>query len=204
MKGGDPHAVGVGEPQLRARMGSFLAQDQPGAGRPAAQVDQSGGLGDPGAVAEPTCGVDRRVPALGEVEGVHGVLHPPIDGVAEGEPHPGSVAGVGEVVSGPGGIAAHQNLRPVGIIATTRVGSPRRGQRRQRLLQDDDGVTGGMEPALPVRSSPARPSPPAISGRSRNASSGWCPNDFFQVGVAPILLSEWSITNVASCRSHSR
>ena len=29
-----------------------------------------------------------------------------------------------------------------------------------------------LEPALPVRSSPARASPPAISGRSRNASSG--------------------------------
>ena len=32
---GDPQPVGVGEPQLRAGMGAFLAQDQPGPGRPA-------------------------------------------------------------------------------------------------------------------------------------------------------------------------
>ena len=46
---GDPHAVGVGDAQLRARVGAFLAQDQPGAGRPGRQVDETGGLGDPGA-----------------------------------------------------------------------------------------------------------------------------------------------------------
>ena len=32
--------------------------------------------------------------------------------------------------------------------------------------------------------------PPAISGRSRYASSGWYPNVFFQVDAAPCLLSE--------------
>ncbi len=47
-----------------------------------------------------------------------------------------------------------------------------------------------LEPALPLRSSPARASPPAISGRSRYASSGWYPNVFFQVDAAPCLLSE--------------
>ena len=44
-KPGDPVPVGVGEPQLRARMGAFLAQDQPGAVRPGRQVRQPGGLG---------------------------------------------------------------------------------------------------------------------------------------------------------------
>ena len=31
---GDPHAVGVGEPQLRTGVGPFFSQDQPGPGRP--------------------------------------------------------------------------------------------------------------------------------------------------------------------------
>ena len=61
-------------------------------------------------VADAAVGVDRRVPAVAEVEGVHGVLHPRIDGVAEGEPHPGGAAGLGETVGGPGGVTAHQHL----------------------------------------------------------------------------------------------
>ena len=41
-----------GDPQLRARVGTLLlAQDQPGARWPRRQVDQPGGLGDPGPVA---------------------------------------------------------------------------------------------------------------------------------------------------------
>ena len=72
---GDPHAVGVGEPQLRAGVRAFFTQDQPGSGRPGGQVDQVGGLGDPGPVTDTAVGVDRRVPAIAEVEGVHGVLH---------------------------------------------------------------------------------------------------------------------------------
>ncbi len=66
---GDPHPVGVGEPQLRTGMRAFFAQDQPGAGRPATEVDQVGGLGDPGPLADPAVGVDRWIPAIGEVEG---------------------------------------------------------------------------------------------------------------------------------------
>ena len=38
---GDPHAVGVGEPQLRAGVRAFFAQDQPGAGRPADRLTRS-------------------------------------------------------------------------------------------------------------------------------------------------------------------
>ncbi len=92
----------------------------------------------------PGVGVDRRIPAIGDVEGVHRVLDARIDGVAEGKPHPRCAAGVGEVVGGPGGIAAHQHLRSVGIVVAARVGSPWCGQRRQRLVQDDDVVTGGV------------------------------------------------------------
>jgi hypothetical protein len=58
-----PVPVDVGEGELRARMGAFLAQDQPRPFRPRRQVDHAGGLGDPGAVAQPLV-FDRRVPAL--------------------------------------------------------------------------------------------------------------------------------------------
>ena len=52
-KRGHPQPVGVGEPQLRSRMWAFLAQDEPGPDGPAAQIDQIGGLGDPGTLAMP-------------------------------------------------------------------------------------------------------------------------------------------------------
>jgi hypothetical protein len=39
-------------------------------------------------------------------------------------------------------------------------------------------------PALPARSRPASASPPATSGRSKKASSGWNPDVFFQVAAA--------------------
>lgn len=38
--------------------------------------------------------------------------------------------------------------------------------------------------ALPGRSSPASASPPATSGRSKNASNGWKPKVFFRVAAA--------------------
>src|SRR5512135_3657632 len=50
-EGGDAHAVTAGDRQLRAGVGTFFAEDDPHAGRPAGQVEQAGGLGDPGAVA---------------------------------------------------------------------------------------------------------------------------------------------------------
>jgi hypothetical protein len=47
---GDAHSVGVGGAQLGAGVEAFFAQDQPSPGRPPAQRDQAGGLGDPGPV----------------------------------------------------------------------------------------------------------------------------------------------------------
>ena len=85
---GDPHAVGVGEPQLRTGMRAFLAQDQPGAGRPRRHVEEVGGLGHPRPVADLTVRLDRRVPGLTAVEGVGRVLHPGVDRVAQREPDP--------------------------------------------------------------------------------------------------------------------
>lgn len=47
-------------------------------------------------------------------------------------------------------------------------------------------------PALSARSNPAIASPPALSGRSKNANNGWCRNDFFHVAA---VLSQWSMAN---------
>jgi len=93
-------------------------------------------------------------------------------------------------MGGPGGVAAHQHLRLIGVAGLIGVGLPRWGQRGQGLLQDNDVIAGGVGTGVAGANSPPRASPPAISGRSKNASSGWWPNVFFQVGVAPALLSE--------------
>ncbi len=88
---------------------AFLAQDQL-SDRPCAHVDQVGGLSDPGALADAVIGLDRRIPALALVEDLGGIADPDIDGVAEGEPHPGGATVLGEGVGGASGIAAHQDL----------------------------------------------------------------------------------------------
>jgi len=113
---GHSQPVGIGEPQLRSGMRAFLTQDQPGSGRPAAQVHQVGGFGDPGAVTDGAAVLDRRIPAVGGVEDFHRILHAGIHGVAEGEPHPPRAARLGEVVGGAGRIAAHQNLLRAGVV----------------------------------------------------------------------------------------
>jgi hypothetical protein len=64
-EGGDPVPVDVGDPQLRAGVGTFLAHDQPHPGRPARQVEQAGQLGDPGAGADLAVGVVGGRPRLG-------------------------------------------------------------------------------------------------------------------------------------------
>lgn len=59
---GDAVAVDVGEPQLRARVRAFLADDDPHALRPAGQAEHAGDLGDPGAVAGLAVAVIGRRP----------------------------------------------------------------------------------------------------------------------------------------------
>jgi hypothetical protein len=54
-----------------------------------------------------------------------------------------------------------------------------------------------FDPALPRRKIPASASPPATSGRSRQASNGWKPNVFFQV-LAAFSFSLCAIVIVAS------
>lgn len=62
---GDTESVGVGEAELRAGVGAFLAQDQPGALRLGGQVDHAGDLGDPCSVAGFAVGVVGRRPRAG-------------------------------------------------------------------------------------------------------------------------------------------
>ena len=54
---GQPQPVAVGEPQLGAGVRAFFAHDDPHARRPAGQVEQAGGLGDPRAVTDLPVGV---------------------------------------------------------------------------------------------------------------------------------------------------
>ena len=58
----EPVSVGVGEPQLRTRMGAFLAHDHPHPGRPGRQVEQVGDLGNPSTVTDLPAGVVGRRP----------------------------------------------------------------------------------------------------------------------------------------------
>ena len=51
-EGGEPVPVNVGEPQLRARVRPFLADDDPHPGRPGGKVHQAGDVRDPRAVTD--------------------------------------------------------------------------------------------------------------------------------------------------------
>ncbi len=75
-EGGDPHAVGVGEPWLRTRVRAFLAQDKPGSGRPGGQGDQAGGLGHPRPVKQsaPSATAAARSANTGPGAYTHGPL----------------------------------------------------------------------------------------------------------------------------------
>lgn len=77
---------------------------------PGGQVGQIGGLGDPRPVTDASR-IDRWVPAVAEVQPVHGVLDTGVDRVTEGEPHPVLATGLGEGVGGPGRIRPHQLTR---------------------------------------------------------------------------------------------
>ena len=102
-KPGDPVPVGVGEPQLRARMGAFLAQDQPGAVRPGRQVRPTRWPRRPGALA-------RLVVA---VEG-------------------GTHARLGQVIEDAGGCRSGAGWRPTRTAHRGRPGARRSGGWRRR------------------------------------------------------------------------
>jgi len=49
-EGGDRHSLGIGEAQLRSGVRAFLAQDQPGSGRPGVQADRTTTVGAVGSL----------------------------------------------------------------------------------------------------------------------------------------------------------
>jgi len=67
-EGGDPMTVDVQECQLCPGVWSFLPQDHPAPGGPFRQVQQTGGLGDPGSITDGAVGVDRRAPHVDAVQ----------------------------------------------------------------------------------------------------------------------------------------
>ena len=121
-------------------MGTFLPQDQPCPVRPPRQVDQTGRLGHPGAVAEVTVGTDRRMPT-GLGNGIDNGLDPPVDRESEGEPDPTVAAGGGERVGGAGGVGAGQQPGP-GRVTEPRAGLLRQGCPSQ--VEHGDVVGGGV------------------------------------------------------------
>ncbi len=185
--------VDVGERQLRAGVWSFLPQDHPAAGGPGRQVEQSGGLGDPGAVPDRAVGVDRRVPHVdtvragrpgGVVEQVQRVPDRLPDGEPEREPDPLLSTELRETKGGTGGIGPDQHR---GAVRVARSWPESLGDRGQRFGEHLDVIAGGVEPAFPGRSLPAIASPAAISGRSANTSRVRNPNVRFQVAAAVLL-----------------
>jgi hypothetical protein len=171
-----PVPVDVGEGELRARMGAFLAQDQP---RPFRHDDRSI---MPVASATQAPSRSPRLRSPGASTGgdqIHDGLDALIDREPEGELHPSLRQA-----------AANRCVAPAeSERASTRgePGSPGRGRACSGSYASAIVITvtwsvAVLLPALPARSRPASASPPATSGRSKKASSG--PNVFFQVAAA--------------------
>ena len=53
-----PESVGAAEPQLSSRVRPLLADDEPHPRRPAGEVDDAGGIDDPGTIADLLVGID--------------------------------------------------------------------------------------------------------------------------------------------------
>ena len=71
-------------------------------------------------------------------------------------------------MGGAGGVGADQDLWRVRVIRARAV---LRWQRIECLAQHGDVIDGGVTADIAARSSPARASPAAMSGRSKNISS---------------------------------
>ena len=190
---GDPVPVGVGDAQLRAGVGPFLAHDHPHPGRPRGQVQQPGDVGDPRAVADLAVAVVGRGPAvLGHLASavaakVSGRLNPTeYDSRCADQP-------VQELVRAPRAVGADQDLaaRPA-----SRAGV--RAAARSAALTTRDVVGGGVRAgvSLAQQASPAAHRCPSAPW-STNAHSGWKPNPRLNVGAA-CSLSECAVISVAS------
>ena len=140
-KRGDPVAVDVGDPQLSAGMGPFLADDDPHPGRPAGQVEQAGELGDERPVADLPVGVVGRGPRLlGELGDQLGGAGGQGEPDRVGQPAPYQPAHV--VVGRAGAVDADQH--PASRPPVT----SQAGELGQCLAGDGDVVGGGVGPGV--------------------------------------------------------
>jgi hypothetical protein len=187
-----PVPVDVGEGELRARMGAFLAQDQPRPFRPRRQVDHAGGLGDPGAVAQPLV-FDRRVPALAGIRSTMAWMRS-----STGNPKENSTLPCGRPRrtgawprrsrSGPAPAASRGHPAAAGralAAAPAPSSAPSRGQWRCYCPRCRPAAD---RPAPPRPRPPAGPKRPAAGG-IRMSSSRWPPRS------VPVL---WAMLIVAS------
>ena len=124
----------VGEPQLRAGMRAFLADDDPHSPRPRGQVQQAGQLGDPRTVADlPVTVVSRGPCPVRDLQ--DGVLHV----IGHGEPNrvvqpPSGFGQPGqEVVRAAAGVGPDQHPPPDCLR-----------QLRQRQSRRGDVIGGGI------------------------------------------------------------
>jgi len=151
---GDAQPVAVGDPQLRARVRAFLAQDQPRPGRPAAQRDQVGGFGDPGAVAgldlhaglggARAAGLIRRCPRPLRDRRQRGRHVEVGEAGPDRELHTLGLQVRGELLRGAGGVGAHQHRHLPRLVAGPQHG----GELGQCGVEHDDVIGGGVRPGL--------------------------------------------------------
>jgi hypothetical protein len=132
-------------------------------------------------------GIDRRIPAVGGVQHFHRVADPGVDGVAQGEPHPGLAARVGEGVGGTSGIGAHQNLLPAGIVRVRPVWG---WQRFQRPPQHGDVVGGRVRAGIARAQHPGQCFAIGDLGPVQKHQQQMMTQVFLQVAAASCLLSE--------------
>jgi len=107
---GEPVPADIGEPQLRAGVRPFPADDQPRSFRPGGQVDAAGDLGDLRAVAGLPVDVVGGSPGPGR-DPEDRVLDGLVDGEPEGERAAPLPDGGGERVGGARGVGADQDRR---------------------------------------------------------------------------------------------
>ena len=137
-EGGDAVPADVGEPQLRAGVGAFLADDHPHPGRPGRQVQQAGELGDPGAGPDLAAGVIGRFPDPVR-EGEDGLVHVLGDGHADRVVQAAARAGQPgqEVMRAAAGVGADQHPPPLAA-----------GQLGQRQPGHLDVLGRGVRPGV--------------------------------------------------------
>jgi hypothetical protein len=132
-KRGEPVPADVGEPQLRAGVRAFPADDDPHALRPGRQVQQAGELGNPRAVADLPVAVISRCPRPGR-DLADGLLRIVGDGEPDrvGQPP----AGLGEPVQ--------ELMRAAGVGADQHLPPRLLPQLRQCQVRGGDVVAGGV------------------------------------------------------------